>query len=107
MQETMADTSLINIGEDIMREAMVTHTKEAAEVISEEEDTLACEVALTYQTIVNSEGSLHKGVACSLQNAKNKKKQKLSTCLTVLSSDSKVNIKRMVVLHISWIKSGR
>ena len=35
----MPDTSLINIGENIMREAMVTHTKEAAEVVSEEEDT--------------------------------------------------------------------
>ena len=42
----MADTSLINIREDFMREAMVTHTKEAAEVVSEEQDTVASEVAL-------------------------------------------------------------
>ena len=45
--ETMVNTSLINIGEDIMRETMVTHTQEAAEVASEDEDTKASEVALT------------------------------------------------------------
>ena len=58
----MADTSLMNIREDIMREAMVTHTKEAAEVVSEEEDTVASEVALTCRTVLSSEGSLNKRV---------------------------------------------
>ena len=37
----MVDTSLINIGEGIMRETLVTHTKEAVEVTLEKEDTEA------------------------------------------------------------------
>ena len=45
---------------------MVTGTKEAAEVVSEEEDTVVSEVALTSQTVVSSEGSLYKRVTCSL-----------------------------------------
>ena len=80
----MSDTSLINIGEDIMREAMVTHTKEAAEVVLEEEDTMASEVALTCRTVLSSEGSLYKRVACSLQNAKIKKQKNLSLCDCIL-----------------------
>ena len=76
----MTDTSLINIGEDIMREAMVTHTKEAAEVVSEEEDTVVSKVAWTCRTVLSTEGSLHKRVVCSLQNAKNMKKTK-TLCL--------------------------
>ena len=59
-----------------MREAMVTDTKEAAEVVSEEEDTVASEVALTCRTVLSSEGSLHKRVVCALQNAKNTKNKK-------------------------------
>ena len=37
----MAGTSLINIEEAILRQVLVTHTKDAAEVASEEEDTEA------------------------------------------------------------------
>ena len=67
----MADTSLMNIGKDIMREALVTHTKEAAEVVSEKEDTMALTVL-------------------SMKKIFKKKK----THVTVLSSDSKINEER-------------
>ena len=61
-RETLVDTSRFNIGEDIMREALVTHTKEAAEVTSEEENTKASEVALTGRTVLSSKGRLNKRV---------------------------------------------
>ena len=51
-----------------MREAMVTLTKEAAGVVSE--DTVASEVALTCWTVLSSEGSVHIRVVGTLQNAK-------------------------------------
>ena len=54
----MADTSLIKIGELIMREALGTITKEAAEVALEDKDTEASKVALICQTVLTSEGSL-------------------------------------------------
>ena len=38
-RETQADTTLIKIGEGIMKETLVMDTKEAAEVVSEDEDT--------------------------------------------------------------------
>ena len=50
-RETMVDTTLIKLGEGIMREALVTSTKEAAEVASEDELTDTSEGALTYRTV--------------------------------------------------------
>ena len=38
-RETQADTTLIKIGEGIMKETLDTDTKEAAAVVSEDEDT--------------------------------------------------------------------
>ena len=93
-RETLADTNLINIGEGIFKEALVTSTKEAAEVASEDEDTEASKEASTYQTVLSSKGSSHKRVVCSLSNAK-MKKQKTSVCSTVFSSDSKSKAERM------------
>ena len=71
-----------------MKETLGTDTKEAAAVVSEDEDTEASKEASTYRTVLSSEGSLYKRVACPLLNAK-MKKQKTSACMTVLSSDSK------------------
>ena len=71
-----------------MRETLGTDTKEAAEVVSEDEDTEASKEASTYRTVLSSEGSLYKRVVCPLLNTK-MKKQKTSACMTVLSSDSK------------------
>ena len=88
MRETRADTTLIKIGEGIMRETLGTDTKEAAAVVSEDEDTEASKEASTYRTVLSSKGSLYKRVAYPLLNAK-LKKQKTSACMTVLSSDSK------------------
>ena len=93
-RETLADTTLIKIGEGIFREALVTNTKEAVEIASEDEATETSEAAKTYRTVLSSKGSLHKRVACSLMNAKTKK-QKTSVCLTVLSSSSKKEAERM------------
>ena len=87
-RETLADTTLIKIWEGIMRETLGTDTKEAAEVVSEGEDTEASKEASTYWTVLSSEGSLYKRVACPLLNAK-MKEQNTSACMTVLSSDSK------------------
>ena len=87
-RETMADTTLIKIGEGVMRETLGTDSKEAAEVVSEDEDTEASKEASTYRTVLSSEGSLYKRVVCPLLNTK-MKKQKTSACMTVLSSDSK------------------
>ena len=47
----MTDTSLINIWEVRVKEALVTHNKEVVEVTSEKEDTEASKVALTCQTV--------------------------------------------------------
>ena len=69
-----------------MRETLGTDTKEAAEVVSEDEDTEVSKEASTYRTVLSSKGSLCKRVAYPLSNAK-MKKQKTSACVTVLSSD--------------------
>ena len=71
-----------------MRETLGTDTREAAEVVSEDEDTEVSKEAYTYRTVLSSKGSLCKRVAYPLLNAK-MKKQKNSACMTVLSSDSK------------------
>ena len=81
-------------GEGIIREALGTITKEVAEVASEDEDTEASKVASICRTVLSSEGSLYKRVACPLFNTK-MKKQKISACVTVLSSDSKINAERL------------
>ena len=87
-QETLEDTTLIKIGESILKETLSTDTREAAEVVSEDEDTEVSKEASTYQTALFSEGSLYKRVGYPLLNAK-MKKQKTSACMTVISSDSK------------------
>ena len=87
-RETLADTTLIKIGEGIFWEALVTNTKEAVEIASVNKATETSKAAETYRTVLSSKGSLHKRVACSLMNAKTKK-QKTSVCLTVLSLSSK------------------
>ena len=90
----MADTTLIKIGEGIMREELVTSTKEAAEVASEDELTDTSDGALTCRTVLSSKGSPHKRVICSSSNQK-MKKQKTNACSTVLSSFSKSKAERM------------
>ena len=49
--ETMADSTLIKIGEGIIREELVTSTKEAAEVASEDELTDISNGALACWTV--------------------------------------------------------
>ena len=71
-----------------MKETLGTDTKEAAEVVSEDEDTEASKEASTCRTVLSSKGILYKRVAYPLLNAK-MKKQKTSACMTVISSDSK------------------
>jgi hypothetical protein len=87
-RETQADTTLIKIGEGIMKETLDMDTKEAAQVASEDEDTEVSEAATTCRTVLSSKGSLYKRVAYPLSNTK-VKKQKISACMTVLSPDSK------------------
>ena len=69
-----------------MTETLGTITREAAEVVSEDEDTEISRDASTYRTVLSSKGSLCKRVANPLSNEK-MKKQKTSACMTVLSSD--------------------
>ena len=69
-----------------MKETLGTITREAAEVVSEDEDTEVSKEASTYRTVLSSEGSLCKRVADPLSNEK-MKKQKPSACMTGLSSD--------------------
>jgi len=71
-----------------MKETLDTDTKEAASVVSEDEDTEVSKEASTCRTVLSSKGSLFKRVAYPLLNAK-LKKQKTSACMTVLSPDSK------------------
>ena len=66
-----------------MKETLVMDTKEAAEVVSEDEDTEVFKEATTCRTVLSSKGSLFKRVAYPLLNAK-LKKQKTSACMTVL-----------------------
>ena len=75
-RETQADTTLIKIGEGIMKETLVMDTKEAAEVVSEDEDTEASKEASTCRTVLSSKCSLYKRVAYPLLNAKLKKQKK-------------------------------
>ena len=63
MQETLEDSTLIRIGEGILKEAMVANTKEAAEVASEN-------ICLICWTVSSSKGSHHKEVACCVLNGK-------------------------------------
>ena len=93
-RETLADSTLIKIGEGILREALVTDTKEAVEIASEDECTEVSKEASTFQTVLSAKGSSHKRVVCSLFDAK-MKKRKTSECLTVLSSHSKKDAERM------------
>ena len=59
-RETLVDTPLINIRESIFRETLVTSTKEAVEVASEDKDTLVSKVAWTCRTVVFSKDSMNK-----------------------------------------------
>ena len=103
-RETLADTNLINIGEGIFKEALVTSTKEAAEVASEDEDTEASKEASTYQTVLSSKGSSHKRVVYSLSNAKMKKQK--NRCLYDCSFLSQQKQSRKDVLYLSRLCSG-
>ena len=76
-RETLADTTLIKIGEGIMKETLGTDTKEAAAVVSDDEDTEASKEASTCRTVLSSEGSLYKRVAYPFLNAKLKKQKPL------------------------------
>ena len=90
----------------MFEQTLGSDSKEAAQVVSEDKDTEASKEASTYRTVLSSEGSLHKRVACSLQMQKIYKKQKLSTCVTVLSSDSKINEERLCcIFQGSTLKS--
>ena len=80
-RETVADTTLIKIGEGILTETLGTITREAAEVVSEDEDTEVSKEATTCRTVLFSKGSLYKRVAYPLSNTK-VKKQKISACMT-------------------------
>ena len=71
-----------------MEETLGTITKEAAAVVSEDEDTEASKEASTCRTVLFSKGSHYKRVAYPLLNAK-LKKQKTSACMTVITSDRK------------------
>ena len=51
-------------------------------------------MAKTWRTVLTSEGSLYKRVTCPFLNTK-MKKQKISACMTVLSSDSKKKAERL------------
>ena len=72
-RETLADTTLIKIRETILKETLSTDTREAAEVVSEDEDTEISEEASTCRNGLFSKGSLYKRVAYPLLNAKMKK----------------------------------
>ena len=72
-RETLADTTLIKIRETILKETLSTDTREAAEVVSEDEDTEVSEEASTCRIGLFSKGSLYKRVAYPLLNAKNEK----------------------------------
>jgi len=74
-RETMADTTLIKIREGIIREELVTSTKEAVDVASEDELTDTSDGALTCRTVLSSKGSPHKRVTCSSSNQKMKKQK--------------------------------
>ena len=65
-------TILIRIGEGILKEAKVAKTKEAG-ISLQDKDNEAPEVALTCRTLLFSNGSIHKRVACFLLNRKTKK----------------------------------
>ena len=82
----LADATLIKIRETILKETLSTDTREAAEVVSEDEDTEVSEEASTCRNGLFSKGSLYKRVANPLSNEK-MKKQKTSACMTFLSSD--------------------
>ena len=60
-----------------MRETLGTDTKEAAAVVSEDEDTEASKEASTCRTVLSSKGSLYKRVAYPLLNTKLKKQKSL------------------------------
>ena len=73
-----------------MKETLDIDTKEAAAVVSEDEDTEVSKEATTCRTVLSSKGSLYKRVAYPLSILNTKfKKQKTSACMTVLSPDSK------------------
>ena len=76
-RETLADTTLIKIRETILKETLSTDTREAAEVVSEDEDTEVSEEASTWQIGLFSKGSLYKRVAYPLSNTKVKKQKSL------------------------------
>jgi len=71
------ETTLIKIGEGIMKETMDTDTKKAAAVVSEDEDTKVSKEASTCRTVLSSKGSLFKRDAYPLLNAKLKKQKNL------------------------------
>ena len=59
-RETLADTTLIKIRDTILKETLSTDTREAAEVVSEDEDTEVSKEASTCRTVLFSKGSLYK-----------------------------------------------
>ena len=71
----MADTTLIKIREGIIIVELVTSTKEAAKVASEDELTDTSEGALTCRTVLSSKGSPHTRVICSSSNQKMEKQK--------------------------------
>ena len=70
-RETLADTTLIKIRETILKETLSTDTREAAEVVSEDEDTEVSEEASTCRIGLFSKGNIYKRIAYPLLNAKN------------------------------------
>jgi hypothetical protein len=64
-RKTMVDTTLIKIGEGIIRDELVTSTKEAAKVASEDELTdisngaLTCRTVLASKVVLTNELSVH------------------------------------------------
>ena len=102
-QEKLEDTTLIKIGESILKETLSTDTREAAEVVSEDEDTEVSKEASTCRTVLSSKGILYKRVVYPLLNAKMKKTKNL--CLYDCSLFQQKQ-KGKVVLHISGILPG-
>ena len=86
-----------------MKETLSTDTREAAEVVSEDEGTEVSKEASTCRTVLFSKGSLYKTVAYPLLNAKNEKTKNLCLYDCYLFRQKK---QRKVVLFIprgqSW-----
>jgi len=98
------DTTLIKIRETILKETLSTDTREAAKVVSEDEDTEVSEEASTCRNGLFSKGSLYKRVAYPLLNAKMKKTKNLCLYDCYLFRQQE---QRKVVLFIPRGQSGK